>query len=806
MRVPLSWLSELVDLGSMSADQLADVLTMAGLEVEEIVRPTAGARGVVIVEVEDVAPVPGSDKLSLVHATDGRTSHEIVCGARNFAPGDRVPAALPGAVLPGGIEIGRKRLFGVTSNGMLASARELGVGADHSGIWVLDPDAPVGADLNDWLDLDDPVIVLELTPDRGYALSLHGIARDVAAMTGAELRLPELPGNPGGDPGVPVTIEDPAACSRFDARAITGFTIGRSPAHIQRRLAMVGMRSISNVVDATNLAMIETGHPVHPYDRQRLRGPAIVVRRARPGETLRTLDDVVRTLDPEDLVIADAEGPIGLAGIMGGGDSEISDSTTELLVEVAAFDPVTVLRTGRRHGLATEARTRFERTVPPETVGYGASRVAQLIVELAGGRVVGGSDTYPAPPEPRRVPLRPARAQAFIGVDLPAARQRELLARIACEVTGDGEELTVTPPAYRPDLQIEEDLYEEIARLHGYDKIPPRVPSSGQSGHRSPQDQARLEVRRALVGAGWTEVLLFPFIADRDLEKLEWTPDDPRRQTLPLVNPLSKEEAVLRTSLLPGLLKAVRRNANRGQGDLALFEVGHVFLPPGPDAEAAPGGPTGVTLPAEPDVLGLAACGAFETRRHDRPARQVDLQDLLGAVEVVRRTVGADELRVERTTELPYHPGRAARVAFGDLVVGVVGELHPRICQAYDVPARTLVGELRLDRIVADGIRLPQAHVPSPLPGLRFDVAVQVADEVPHADVAAAIRRAAGPRLTALTLFDVYTGAQVGEGNKSLAFSLVLDDPDQQLTDAEEAAAIDAIEEAVAALGGRLRR
>ena len=806
MRVPVSWLYSYIDL-DLAPEALADVLTIGGLEVEAVERPTGGARGLKVVEIRDFAPVPGADKLSLVQAFDGDREWEIVCGAKNFAVGDRVPAALPGSTLPGGFEIGTKKLMGVTSNGMLASARELGVGEDHSGIWLLGDDAPLGADVTEWLDLDEAVLDIDLTPDRGYGASIWGLARDLHALTGADLMLPGTGPNPGGDPAVPVTLHDGTGVRRWDGRGIEGVTVKASPPWVQKRLNLAGMRPISNVVDATNYAMLETGYPVHAYDRALLAGPELHVRRAEAGEVLTTLDGVDRTLDTEDVVIADANGAVGLAGIMGGEATEIADTTTDLYVEVAAWDPVKVLRTGRRHGLHTEARSRFERTVGAEWLTQGASRVAELITEWAGGTVIGGVDEHPVPDVAPRIRLRPARVRSLLGVDIPADRQAELLTALGCDVEGEGEdERVVVPPSYRPDLRIEADLTEEVARLHGYDKIEPRVPSTGQSGRRSPEDLAAIEVRRALAGAGWTEVLLYPFIADEDLAALGLDETDPRRQTVKLVNPLSKEESVLRTTLLPGLLATVRRNVNRQSTDLALFETGHVFVPPSEDEPALDGGPGGVELPAEPDHLALIACGAFVDGRHDRDPRDVDFADVLGAIALVREVLVADDLRVERTHEMPFHPGRAAVVYFGDTRVGVVGELHPRICKAFEVPPRTVAAELRLDVMVAGGAALPTAVVPSPLPGLRFDVAALVDVGTDHATVRDAIAAAAGEHLTSLTLFDVFAGEQLGEGKKSLAFSLLLEDPETQLTDTEEAAAIERIAGAIEGLGGQMRR
>lgn len=808
MRVPLSWLNDFVDPG-LPVTELADVLTLGGLEVEAIERPSGGVTGVVVAEVRTVSRVEGSDRLHLVEADDGEQTLEVVCGAANYAPGDRVAWAKPGSRLPGGFDVGRKELFGVVSNGMLASARELGVGEDHRGIWVLDEDAPVGADLNEWLGLDDPVLVLETTPDRGYALSLHGVARDIAALTGAELRLPPAPATlPAGiEDGVPVTIADPQRCRRFDARTIRGVRPGPSPAWLQRRLAAAGMRPVSNLVDATNAAMLETGNPIHAYDLALLAGPAIEVRTARPGERLRTLDGVDRDLDVDDLLICDADGPVALAGVMGGESTEINDSTTDVFLEVANFDARSVLRTARRHGLPTEGSRRWEKVVPPESAPVAAARCVELITSSAGGEVTAQADHYPNPPPRPTIRLRPVRANAHLGLTLTAPEQAAFLESIACTVTPAGVDLDVVPPPYRPDLREEVDLYEEIVRLHGYALVPEHVPSTGQVGRRSPDHGARRGVRDVLAGGGWTEVMPFPFIADADVDNLNLEAGDRRRRTVALVNPLSKEEAVLRTTLVPGLLRVVRHNVNRRSGDVAIFEIGRVFLEPSADEPGAHGGPEGVVLPAEPTMLGLAACGAFAVSRHDRPAREADLYDLLGAADLVRRAVGRERLRARPTSEAPFHPGRAARLSLDGVDIGVVGELHPRVAAAFEVPPRTLAGELRLEPLLAGGIRPRAALVPSPLPGVSFDVAVVVDEDVAAAAVEAAVRRGAGDRVTGVALFDVYRGEQLGAGRKSLAFRVRLDDPERQLTDADEAAAIDAVEAAVGeAVGGSLRR
>jgi phenylalanyl-tRNA synthetase beta chain len=825
MRVPLNWLREFVDPG-LGVEELADVMTQGGLVVEAIEYPTGGARGVRVAEVRAIAAVGGSDKLVLVDVFDGDATRRVVCGARNFAVGDHVAAALPGAELPGGMVIDARSIMGHTSEGMLASARELGISDDHSGILVLGADAPVGEDLHSWLELDDPVFDIEVTPDRGYLLSILGVARDVAALTGAKLTVPEATAAPGDD-SVPITIADTERCRRFEVRTIAGVRIGPSPVWLQRRLTAAGMRPVSNVVDATNAVMLEIGNPIHAYDLALVAGPELIVRTARAGERLRTLDGVERELDPEDLLICDASGPVGLAGVMGGESTEINEATSDVLLEVANFQARTVLRSARRHQLPTQGSMRWERMVPPESVPLAASRCSDLIAALAGGTVTGGADHYPNPVRHTPIRLRPQRAAAYLGVGLDAGQQAELLERIGCETRVEGADLVVVRPAYRPDLNVEVDLYEEIARIHGYDRVPETLPSTGQAGGRTPERNAQLRVRDTLAGAGWHEILTEPFITDEELSALGWEASDRRRQTIALVNPLSQEAGVLRTSLLPSLLRIARQNANRQITSATLFEIGRAFLPPTAGEPGADGGPEQVMLPAEPLLLGLVGYGQVEPERHDRPGRDVDIFDVIGVCQLVARRLGRPELIAEATDEMPFHPGRAARLSLPPVadvgavatrgtasvepgsatVLGVVGELHPRVLAALDLPLRTVAGEIRLQPLVAGGIVHPRGTAPSTLPGLRFDVAVVTDETVEARAVEAAVRVGAGPDLTDLTLFDVYRGEAVGEGRRSLAYHVALDNAERQLTDRDEAAAIAGIESSVAArVGGRLRR
>lgn len=805
MRVPLSWLTEYVDPG-LEVDELADVMTTGGLVVESVEYPTGDVRGVRVAQVRAIEAVDGSHKLSLVDVFDGGAEHRVVCGASNFAVGDRVALAGVGAQLPGGMTIDARPIMGHISQGMLASGRELAISEDHRGILVLDDAAPLGADLRAWLQLDDPVFDIEVTPDRGYLLSIVGVARDIAALTGAELRMPDVVAAPAGC-RVPVTIDDPERCRRFEIRTIDGVTVGPSPAWLQRRLTAAGMRPVSNVVDVTNAVMLEIGNPIHAYDEALLAGPELVVRTARTGEQLRTLDGVDRVLDPEDLLICDAKGPVAIAGVMGGEHSEINNATRTITLEVANFAPRTVLRTVRRHQLVTQGSMRWERMVPPESAPLAASRCAELITQIAGGEVTGGADHYPSPAEHRPITVRPERAAAYLGVDLDAGAQGALLERIGCAVQRDGQQLTVTRPPYRPDLAVEVDLYEEIARIHGYDRIPETLPSTGQVGHRLPEHDAQIRVREALAGAGWHEILTAPFITSDDLALLGWADDDRRRQPIALVNPLSQEAGVLRTSLLPNLVRVARNNANRQVPAAALFEVARAYLAPTDDEPGASGGPDGVQLPAEPLLLGLVGYGPFEAARHDRDARAIDIFDLIGACQLLVRRLGRAALVPRATDQAPFHPGRAAELVFDGRVIGVVGELHPRAIARLDVPERTVVGELRLASLLAGGAVHPQVSEPSSLPGLRFDVAVVTDETVEAQAVAEAVRAGAGDDVTAITLFDVYRGDALGDGERSLAYHIALDNGSRQLSDRDEAAAIDGIERSVAQrVGGRLRR
>jgi phenylalanyl-tRNA synthetase beta chain len=811
MRVPLSWLREYVDLpGGVTGREVADKLLNAGLEVETVDQVGADIKGpLVVARVLSYEPEEHKNGKSIRWCSLDTGEAEprwVVCGAHNFEVGDLVVAVLPGAVLPGGFEISARRTYGHVSDGMICSTRELGMGDDHSGILVLGKhEAKPGDDAVELLHLRDDVLDIAVTPDRGYCLSIRGVARETATAYGVDLRDPaavELNGD-GTTGGYGVRVEDPVGCPVFVARTVTGVDATRpSPRWMQQRLTLAGMRPISVAVDITNYVMLELGNPIHGYDRSLLSGD-IVVRRAQPGEKLVTLDDQTRDLDPEDLLITDDSGPIGLAGVMGGAATEISEITTDVVIEAAHFDAVVIARSSRRHKLSTEGAKRWERGVDPDLPAYAAQRVADLLAELAGGTVETTRTVIDTsvPPEPVELPVDHARNVA--GAPISVSETVTHLIAVGCEVKrgagASGEQLVVTPPSWRPDLRDPNDFAEEVIRLYGYEKVPSVLPPAPGGHGLTVAQRRRRRVAQALVGAGLTEVVAYPFVGDADLDVLGLDAADERRNTVRLTNPLSDEEPGLQTTLLPGLLRTAARNAGRGHGDLALFLAASVFKPR-PDARPAP--IPAVTqrpadaelqalydaLPEQPLHLGAVLSGARIPTGWWGKAEPVGWADAVQVARTVAAAVGVD-VAVRNGEYAPWHPGRCAEIVLGSEVVGHAGELHPKVCQAFGLPARTSAVELDLDRLIAAGPAMVAARPFSSYPVAKEDVAVIVPADVAAADVEAALVEGAGELLESIRLFDLYTGEQIGEGKQSLAFALRFRAADRTLTEAEVAAA-----------------
>ena len=800
MRVPMSWLRQHVQLPDVAVREVADRLTLAGLKVERVDVVGADIENVVIARVLEVEELTGFKKpIRWVTLDDGSEQRQVICGATNFAAGDVVAYARPPAMLPGGFRIERRPAYGRDSDGMICSSRELGLGDDHTGILVLDDTLPLGADVVEAMGLRDEVLDISVNPDRGYALSVRGVAREVGVAFSVDFRDPaDVPTNAGGSGGYPVRIEDPTGCDRYVARLITGIDAkATSPAWLQRRLTLAGMRPISLVVDVTNHVMLELGQPLHAFDRSTLRGD-IVVRRAAAGERIRTLDDIERTLDPADVVITDDSGPIAIAGVMGGASTEIGESTSDVVLEAAHFDPVSVAYTSRRHRLPSEASRRFERGVDDALAPAAAEVAVRMLAELGGASSADGVTDVDHRSARPVISLDPGLPGRLVGVRYDADAVRRRLTEVGCDVDGETP-LAVTPPSWRPDLRRPVDLVEEVARLEGYDQLPSTVPSAPAGSGLTRTQRQRRSVGRALAANGCAEVLTYPFVSAEG-GGAHWMADgDERLPSVRLANPVSEEEPYLRAMLLPGLLTTLARNIGRGQTDVALFEVGTVFRRR-PDAAAMPSLPAGrrpsqqdlaqieAALPLQPTHLAIAFAGERERGGWWGPGRTAGWADAIEVARVAARAVDV-QLEVGAADVTPWHPGRCAALSVGGAVVGHAGELHPRVVEALGLPARSCATELDLGAVLEAAPELVSAPPVSPYPPATLDVAVVVGAEVAAADVGAALAEGAGPLLESLRLFDVYTGPPLASGEKSLAFALRLRAADRTMT-ADEAVAV----------------
>jgi phenylalanyl-tRNA synthetase beta chain len=831
MRVPLSWLADYVEI-ELTPEQLAERLTLLGMEVKAIERWGADWQSVVVGELVAVERHPNSDRLSVTRVDVGDGAlREIVCGATNIAAGQRVPVALPGAVLPGGRRIERAEKLGVVSDGMLCSGDELRLTTDAEGILILPPEAPIGRPLADLFG--DVVLDVDVKPNRGDALSLVGLAREVSAATGAPVRLPPTEVAEDGPPVdelLSVRVEEPTLCTRFVGRWVDGVRVGPAPDRVQMRLIAAGMRPVSNVVDASNYVMLELGKPIHCFDAAAVEGGRIVVRRARAGESLETIDHEIRQLDPETLLIADPRGPLAIAGVMGGAASEVGDSTRSVIIESAIFDPVSIRRTAFRYGLRSEASLRFEKGQEFGLARLGADRTARLILAWAGGTVARGRvDTNPREPERARLAFRPARVNRLLGTELSAEEQRRLLARVGVEteptggdvripivageaprsvVAAPSESLVAVVPPWRRDLAIEADIAEEIARVRGYELVPGTLPDTPMPPYRRSITAVRDAVRAALVGAGLAEVVTHALVAPEALEAYRLrrpvpSLDDPDPVPTPIrvTNPLSSLHSVLRQNLLPSLIDVVVLNLRRGRPGVAVFEVGKGY------GRAATG-------PVEWWRLGIALCGVAHPPSPLLPRRSFDLDDAKGLVELLAAVLGygTPTFAVEED-EPVFHPGRTARLtaalddgAGGLGLVGIVGELHPARLDELEVRERLVVAELAVRGLGAGRIEPPKVAAPPRHPAVERDLAVVVADAVPAARVADTIRRSAGPLLRRLQLFDLYRGAPLGAGERSLAYRLTFWAEGRTLTEEEIEAVMATVVEALGhEVAGRIR-
>lgn len=821
MRVPLSWLRECADLPPATGREVAEALIRAGLEVETVEPVGHEIKNVVVGEVLEVEELTGFKKpIRYCRVEAGEAEpRAIVCGATNFDVGDRVAVALPGAVLPGDnpgkpLEVGARKTYGRTSEGMICSARELGVSDEHAGILVL-PDRPgIGADVVELLSLRDEVLDIGVTPDRGYTASVRGVAREAATAYDVSFHDPADPDNWPGKPagaveqaaGFPARIADFTACDRFVLRAVDGLDReASSPLWMRRRLTLLGIRPISLPVDVTNYVMMELGQPLHAFDRHKL-DREIVVRRAERGERIETLDHVLRDLHPEDILITDSSGPISMAGTMGGLRTEIDETSTDLVIEAAHFSDVGTARMSRRHHLSSESSYRFERGVDPELPPRASARAVTLLTELGGAAARPGGVAEAGAERPSAtVTMRVGHPDRVAGVSYGHDRVVGRLRDAGCVVEDpSAAELVVTPPTWRPDLTDPNDLAEEVIRLEGYDAVPSVLPHVPPGRGLTERQRLRRQVSRALAAGGYTEVLSYPFLSARDWDAMRLPSDDSRRRTLRLANPLSDDEPLLRTTLLPGLFRALVRNVGRGLGDVALYEMGLVYHPAEGAPRAAPRLPVN-RVPTEDELKSLEA--ALPDQPRQVAAVLAGRRDLAGwwgegragswadAIQAAREVAAAagEALTIHADQHEPWHPGRCAAFLLqspdgGDVIVGHAGELHPRVVEAYGLPARTCAMELDLSEI---GVTFEPVHAPvvSSYPVATQDVALVVDSQVPAAEVASALRDGAGGLLESLRLFDVFTGEQLGARRKSLAYALRFRAPDRTLTVEEASAA-----------------
>lgn len=838
MRIPLSWLREYTQLpADASAEDLMADLVKVGLEEEDVHRPSDELSGPIVVgqvlslvkeEASNgktinwcqVRVVPeGAEQTLTGKGIDPSGVQGIVCGAHNFVEGDKVVVTLPGAVLPGDFKISPRKTYGHTSAGMIASSRELGIGEDHDGIIVLSRlglDPELGTDVLELFGLDDQAAEINVTPDRGYCFSIRGVAREYGLATGTAFTDPasKVQVTDAAEAGHPVVLADDApiygvaGCTRFVTREVTGIDPTRpTPRWMASRLQLAGMRSISLPVDISNYVMLELGSPLHFYDADKLSG-AITVRRAAAGEKLTTLDDKERELSVEDLLITDESGAIGIAGVMGGASTEVSDATSRVLIEVAHFDAVSIARSRRRHKLPSEASKRFERGVDPRIMQIAAQRAVDLLVELAGGTETAKITDAGAVPQAAQIVLPAGFASALIGVDYTDAQIISALEGIGAEVSQDAAGFAVTAPSWRPDLAIKEDLVEEVARVIGYDQIPATLPVAPPGRGLSRSQAQRRRVLQGLADFGMTEVLCYPFVSEAQNNTFGAAQAGDQVKAITLANPISKEFRFLRTSLLPGLLDTARRNNGRGFRDLALYEGGLVFLP-GVQLGSSVLPPLGAK-PSDEVLAELFAgvpnqpwqiAGVFTG--HEAPAaagfapRAWDWADALDAARTVADILGT-ELEIAQGSHQAFHPGRAAALKLNGEIVGYAGELHPALLKDADLPARTVAFELNAAAVMDAAPAVVVAEHLSTQPLATQDVALVVDREVVAGDVLAALREGAGELLEDVALFDVYEGKGIEDGKKSLAFGLRFRATDRTLT-ADEASEARAAAVAVAA-------
>ncbi|TYO94557.1 phenylalanine--tRNA ligase subunit beta [Desulfallas thermosapovorans] len=797
MRVSFKWLQEYVDI-DVAPEALAESLTLAGLAVEGMEEPGKGIEKVYTGKILKIDAHPNADKLVICQVEVGEGEQtQIVTGATNVREGQVVPVAVVGAKLAGGLTIKKAKLRGVESRGMLCSGDELGLDPDmlpddqRHGIMILPAGTPVGVDVKPLIGLDDVIMELELTPNRGDCMSMLGVAREVAAILQKPLKLPSADFStipPGPEDRVQIDIDDPDLCRRYVARLLKNVKVGPSPVWMQQRLRAAGVRPISNVVDVTNYVMMETGQPMHAFDYHKLKDGHIIVRRAAKGETIISLDKAERKLTPDMLVITDPNGPVAVAGVMGGLDSEVTENTTAVLLESAYFKPVNVRRTSRDLGLRSESSSRFEKGIDITGCLRAADRAAALLAQMGAAEVVDlVVDNYPAPAVDKTVLLRPDRVNRILDTELATDEISTLLTRLQFKVREENDGLLVTVPGHRPDVGIEADLIEEVARLYGYNRVKNTLPTGViTQGGRKHDQRLAINVKNFLAQSGFYEVITYSFVNIRVFDRLGLPEDSHYRSVVSLQNPLSEEQAVMRALLFPGLLEVLQRNSNRRVKDGAVFELGRVFYPR-----------PGETLPEEVPVLAAAVTGVTPGGWNARPV-PMDFYYLKGVLEALLAHTGIKDVSfIPATGNNVFHPGRVASVLAGDVELGIIGELHPDVQENYDLDQRVTVMELDFNRLTRVS-GAPKQYRPLPkFPGVDRDLAVVVRQDIPARQVIETISQAGGSILQDVRVFDIYRDEHFAPGEHSMAFALKFQAADRTLTDEEVAKKTEAIMQAL---------
>jgi len=793
MLVPLGWLADFIDLPTDDVEELSYAFDMLGLTVENVELVDVGWSEVVVGKVVEIAAHPDADKIRVCQVDAGHGPRQIICGAWNFEEGAMVAVAKPGAVLPENFEIGQRTIRGVESHGMICSESELGLGDDHSGILVLDGEPIIGTSFEDVIEIPDVVFELDVTPNRPDAMSIVGVARDLAAYFGVSYRNPDIE-MPTVDRAtrVKVEIDDPVGCRRFTAREISGVTVDQSPFRIRHRLHKVGVRSISNVVDVTNYVMFELGHPLHAFDADSIVGDRLVVRRAGAGETLVTLDDVERTLDVDDLIIYDDEGPTSMSGTMGGARSEVSDETTRVLMEAASWDPPTIMHMWRRHDLRSEAATRFERGVDPNLADIANQRASAMVASLSGGEVLDGAvDVIPNPIAPARVELSIAEVERLLGPGFTEEEVTDVLQRLGMDVEGP-DPMLVTVPTFRPDVTRSADLIEEVARVHGFDKFEATIPT-GPAGGLTVEQHRQRKLNTALAGVGLHQAINLPFVSVEDLNALGWSTDG--SDLLTVKNPLSDEEAMLRPTMLPNLLNSLNYNQSHGAGSVALFEVGRVFFS-SPDT-------TDPRLPSQLDRVAWAVVGNLGAASLDGSAIEADGTLSLAIWRNLAHGLDLADVELVPASPAGYHPGRTAEVFVNSISIGHVGELSPRTGRIYDIAGRVAVAELDLASLLAP-VPPVEAWAPSVYPHVDFDLSFLIARSQVVEELLNSTSAAGSGLIESARVFDEFSTESLAD-KKAVAIRYRLRATDRTLTNEEVAPIRQAMIDAAAEFGAELR-